>query len=183
MEVRGARGDAQPAVLAPLPGDLRRHGFVPTYLVASEIVEDDYACELLAGLLKRGTAEVGTHLHPWTTPPYVDRPGLRYNDEIHAYPSQLPADLLDEKTGTLTQTEAALGVSPKVFRAGRFGFDASCATILRARGYELDSSVTPYVRGDPAPASTAWAGRTSRDSRPTRSAYSTAGSQSFSSCP
>jgi len=121
-----------------------RHGVAPTYLVASEIAEDERAHDLLGAWVARGAAEVGAHLHPWTTPPYEDRPGLRYNDPVHAFPSQLPDDLLLEKTTMLTtQIEGAFGRRPTSYRAGRFGFDRRLARHLADAGYRVDSSVTP----------------------------------------
>jgi hypothetical protein len=129
-----------------------RHGVAPTYLVASEIVEDERARELLGGWAARGAAEIGAHLHPWTTPPYRDRPGLRYNDPAHAFPCQLPDDLLQAKTAALTeQIAAAFGRRPTSYRAGRFGFDRRLARYLADEGYTVDSSVTPLWdwRGTP----------------------------------
>jgi hypothetical protein len=120
------------------------HGVAPTYLVTSEIAEDERARDLLGGWAARGAAEIGAHLHPWTTPPYADRPGLRYNDLVHAFPSQLPDELLLEKTTTLTgQIKAAFGSRPTSYRAGRFGFDRRLARYLADAGYAVDSSVTP----------------------------------------
>jgi hypothetical protein len=121
-----------------------RHGVAPTYLVASEVVEDDRARDLLGAWAARGAAEVGAHLHPWTTPPYAERPGLRYNDPVHAFPSQLPDDLLLQKTNALTdQIGQAFGRRPTSYRAGRFGFDRRLARYLADAGYRVDSSVTP----------------------------------------
>jgi len=120
------------------------HGVPPTYLVATEIVEDGRARDLLSGWTRRGAAEVGAHLHPWTTPPFADRPGLRFNDPAHAFPSQLPDDLLHEKTAVLTDhITAAFGARPTSYRAGRFGLDVRGAKHLADEGYVVDSSVTP----------------------------------------
>ena len=130
----------------PFMGLCERHGALPTYLVTSEIVEDDTACECLRTWSSEGGAEVGAHLHPWTTPPFVDRPGLRRNDHAHAFPSELPDDLLRAKLITLTdQIEERIGLRPTSYRAGRFGFDARCARVLEELGYVVDSSVTPLV--------------------------------------
>jgi hypothetical protein len=127
------------------------YGIVPTYLLTSEIVEDGLARDLLAAWAKRDAAHVGAHLHPWTTPPYRDQPGLRFNDEVHAYPSQLPPDLLLAKLRTLTeQLTAAFGIPPTSYRAGRFGFDSGCARALHECGYLVDTSVTPYVSWKPS---------------------------------
>ncbi|MGO8682998.1 MAG: hypothetical protein ACLQUT_00215 [Thermoleophilia bacterium] len=131
---------------APFQDLCERHGVTPTYLVATEIVADDLARELLRSWWKRGVAEIGAHLHPWTTPPFADRPGLRFNDSVHMFPSQLPDDLLCEKLSMLTaQIDAAVGVQPTSYRAGRFGFDLRAATFLAGAGYRVDSSVTPLT--------------------------------------
>lgn len=123
-----------------------RHGVVPTYLLASEIVDADRARDLLAGWQSRGVAEIGAHLHPWTTPPFADAPGLRFNDRLHAFPSELPDDLLREKVATLTgQIRDAFGFLPTALRAGRFGIDGRLAKYLADAGFAVDSSVTPCV--------------------------------------
>jgi hypothetical protein len=123
-----------------------RHGVRPTYLITSEIANDERAAGLLSSWAAAGDVEVGAHLHPWTTPPFVDRPGLRFNDPAHAFPHELPGDLLDAKLDVLTaEIDEAIGRRPTSFRAGRFGFDHRCALALLRLGYEVDSSVTPGV--------------------------------------
>jgi hypothetical protein len=132
------------AYWAPFQDLCERHGVTPTYLLTTEIIQDERARELLTEWSRRGAAELGTHLHPWTTPPFVDRPGLRHNDAIHAFPSQLPTDLLREKVSVLTeQFVAAFGRIPTSHRAGRFGFDARLAAFLAEEGCIVDSSVSP----------------------------------------
>lgn len=127
-----------------------KHGVKPTYLITSEIAADARAQKLLRAWIVRESAEVGTHLHPWTTPPFVDQPGLRFNDAQHAFISELPQELVARKLDSLTrEIEDAIGVRPVSFRAGRFGFDARVARELSRLGYTVDSSVTPL---------TAWSG-------------------------
>lgn len=123
-----------------------KHGIVPTYLITSEIAADPEAQRLLRGWVASKRAEVGAHLHAWTTPPYVDEPGFRLNDPAHAFLSEMPDHLVWEKLTTLTtEIEKGLGARPTSFRAGRFGFDARCADALAALGYIVDSSVTPLT--------------------------------------
>jgi hypothetical protein len=123
-----------------------RYGILPTYLITSEIATDPKAVGFLRPLVEADKAEVGAHLHPWTTPPYGNQPGLGFNDPVHAFPSELPPDLLYDKLETLTgQVANALGRRPTSFRAGRFGFDSVCAGMLKQLGYIVDSSVTPLV--------------------------------------
>jgi hypothetical protein len=139
----------------------RRHAVPPTYLITSEIAEDPAAGAFLRALAAAGDAEVGAHLHPWTTPPFVEEPGLRQNDREHAYPCHLEPELLLAKLETLTvQVARAAGGRPTSYRAGRFGLDAVGAYILAGLGYEVDSSVTPFVSW------TAHAGRPGRDGGP-----------------
>ena len=121
-----------------------RHGVTPTFLLTSEIMGDDRAREFLMAWEERDGCELGTHLHPWTTPPFADRPGFRRNDTVHAFPSQLPDDLHQEKLHNLTeQFVAAFGRRPTAYRAGRFGFNTCAARALVGEGYAVDSSVTP----------------------------------------
>lgn len=124
----------------------RRHGARPTYLVTSEIAVDPRAVSFLRPTALADEAEIGAHLHPWTTPPYADAAGLRENDPRHVYPCDLGPDLLRAKLETLTaQVTVVAGVPPRSYRAGRFGVDAAGAGVLTELGYEVDSSVTPCV--------------------------------------
>ena len=123
-----------------------RYSIKPTYLVTSEICENSYASELFSGYLMAGRAEVGAHLHSWTTPPFLDTDGFRYNDNNHAFATELPLDILSEKIKNLTQQiERSTGRRPSSFRSGRYGFNDHVANILIRNSYIVDSSVTPYI--------------------------------------
>jgi hypothetical protein len=137
---------ANVAAWPPFQDLCRRHAVRPTYLITSEIAEDPAAAAFLRPLAAAGHVEVGAHLHPWTTPPFAEAPGLRRNDRDHAYPCHLEPDLLLAKLETLTaQVTRAAGARPTSYRAGRFGLDAVGARLLAGLGYEIDSSVTPFV--------------------------------------
>jgi hypothetical protein len=137
---------ANVAAWPPFQELCRRHEVRPTYLITSEIAEDPEAAAFLRPLAAAGEAEVGAHLHPWTTPPFAEASGLRQNDREHAYPCHLESDLLLAKLETLTaQVARVAGALPTSYRAGRFGLDAVGARILAGLGYEVDSSVTPFV--------------------------------------
>lgn len=125
----------------------RNHGFKPTYLITSEMADDAAAQSLLRRWARSGEAEVGAHLHPWTTPPFLDQPGLSYNDVAHAFISELPNDLVRAKLEHLTeQIQEKIGARPTSFRAGRYGLNSSAAAILRELDYVVDSSVTPLTK-------------------------------------
>jgi len=118
----------------------------PTYLVTSEICDDRFAVKLLTEYWGSGRAEIGSHLHIWSTPPFEDLDGFRYNDLYHGYANELPETMLKEKIDYLThQFFSTFGFKPTSFRSGRFGFNETCANILMQNGYLVDSSITPYI--------------------------------------
>jgi len=124
----------------------QRFGINPTYLVTSEVCNDSYARKLFSGYIEKESAEIGAHLHSWTTQPFLDQDGYRENDSNHAFASELPYDLLVKKLSVLTgQIESAFGRKPTSFRSGRYGFNNDVAKALVENGYLADSSVTPFV--------------------------------------
>ncbi len=123
-----------------------RYHIKPTYMVTSEICEDPFAQELFRDYQVTGKAEIGAHLHSWTTPPYRDRDGLRLNDRNHTFAHELPDLLLNEKIKILTeQIEKAFGKRPLSFRSGRYGFNSHVAKALVSNNYIVDSSITPMI--------------------------------------
>jgi hypothetical protein len=127
--------------------DLCERFFIrPTYLVTSEVCEDNFAKEIFSEYLLKDKAEIGAHLHPWTTPPFQNKDGYRYNDTNHAFAYEFPEVLLVEKIKNLTdQIETSFGKRPLSFRSGRYGFNEDLARILADNSYLIDSSVTPYT--------------------------------------
>lgn len=118
----------------------------PTYLVTSEVCNDVFAKKLFKDYQSHGLAEIGAHLHSWTTPPFLDRKGFRHNDSIHPFASELPEDILNEKIRYITdQIETSFGQRPFSFRSGRFGFNDKVARVLIQNSYIVDSSITPYT--------------------------------------
>ena len=157
------------------------HGVPPTYLVATEIIEDGRARDLLSGWAQRGAAEVGAHLHPWTTPPFADRPGLRFNDPAHAFPSQLPDDLLREKTAVLTEhITAAFGTRPTSYRAGRFGSTSAVRSTWPTRATSSTRRSRLSGPGAVTPVLAATAGRTFAGTRRERSVSMAPAAPAFS---
>ena len=118
----------------------------PTYLVTSEVCEDKYARKIFTEYVSGEKAEIGAHLHTWTTAPFLDSDGYRENDPNHAFATELPRNLLAEKIKNLTiQIEKSFGKRPLSFRSGRYGFDRNLAEVLTENSYLVDSSVTPFV--------------------------------------
>jgi hypothetical protein len=123
-----------------------KYDIKPTYLITSEVCDDEYAKRIFSEYISQGKAEVGAHLHAWTTPPFMDNEGYRFNDENHPFANELPESLIIEKVRYLTsQIEASFGKRPVSFRSGRYGFNGNIARILSENSYIVDSSVTPYT--------------------------------------
>ncbi len=118
----------------------------PTYLITSEVCEDSFARDIFSEYIENDEAEIGAHLHSWTTPPFLNKDGYRYNDRHHAFANELPEDLLLNKLRYLTdQIGTAFGKRPTSFRSGRYGFNEMIARALILNEYLVDSSITPYI--------------------------------------
>lgn len=120
-----------------------RYGFPPTYLCTYEVTAAEHFDEVLLPLSKTGRAEIGAHLHPWTSPPFS---GWDKRGTTPAYPSELPPGLFARKLECLTELlRTRLGRSPQSYRAGRWGLSAAHIPVLLQLGYIVDCSVTPLM--------------------------------------
>lgn len=116
-----------------------RYGVIPTYMVDHPVAAQDAGRAPLRELLQGGLCDIGAQLHPWVTPPFSE-----YVSSRNSYPGNLPAALEFAKIRTLTaEIETAFGLSPGIFRAGRYGVGANTGKMLRHLGYLADSSVVP----------------------------------------
>jgi hypothetical protein len=112
-------------------------GIVPVYLIDFPVANDARCAEILKGAVSAGRAEVGVQLHPWVSPPYSEEIG-----EHNSFAGNLPADLERAKFRKLRDTiEAAFGVPPRIYRAGRYGIGPATAGILAETGIAFDTSV------------------------------------------
>jgi hypothetical protein len=129
---------AELRTLAPF---LERLGVRPTYFTAYQVAIHPQAVDTLREACAGGRGEIGAHLHPWNTPP-LDEPFVPRNSML----SNLPVALQRAKLARLTALlEDAFGVTPRSFRAGRYGFGRETIGALLAGGYHVDSSVSPYM--------------------------------------
>jgi hypothetical protein len=114
-------------------------GVRPSYLVTWEMATRPQSQDILKELAAGGRCEIGTHLHPWSSPPF------RAEDKKnHTYPHNLPPALLERQLRELTDTIAEnFGKRPTTYRAGRNGFDGRTLPVLEALGYTVDTSVDP----------------------------------------
>jgi len=109
----------------------------PVYLVDWPIATSQMAVDILRKAVKSGKAEIGIQLHPWVNPPKEEEINLR-----NSFAGNLDPDLERRKFERLRkQIEDRFGVSPMIYRAGRYGLGPNTSAILKDGGIAIDSSV------------------------------------------
>jgi hypothetical protein len=94
----------------------------------------------LKELMVAGRCEIGTHLHPWVSPPYEEQVNAH-----NSYTGNLPARLEFEKLQRLTEAiKVNFERQPTVFKAGRYGLGTGTANALVRLGYKIDASIVPH---------------------------------------
>ena len=116
-----------------------RYGAVPLYLVDYPVATQDTGRGPLREYLSAGLCEIGTQLHPWVTPPFVENVSVR-----NTFSGNLPEVLEREKLHVLTRVlEDSFGIPPRIYRAGRYGAGPMTAVFLKELSYLADTSVMP----------------------------------------
>jgi hypothetical protein len=127
--------------LPRLAGFLERLGVRPTFFTTYHVATDRGAAAVLREVAGTARGELAAHLHPWNTPP-LSEPFAPRNSML----KNLPAELQLAKLQSLTEAlEAAFGMRPTAFRAGRYGLGRDTVAALLRCGYQVDSSVVPFV--------------------------------------
>jgi hypothetical protein len=121
-----------------------RYGLKPTYLVNYEMSQDGFMVEFGRDVIRRGVGEIGSHPHPWDSPP--KHPLTENDQKYHPFMIEYPESVAREKLAVLTdQLEEGFQVKMVSHRAGRWAFNSAYARLLMERGYRVDCSVTPHV--------------------------------------
>ena len=114
-------------------------GFKPVYFIDYAIVQDDDAVAFLKAVAEAKTATVGVHLHPWINPPFQEKVNVH-----NSFAGNLPAELEEEKLVTLRDAiRDRVGVTPTIYRAGRYGIGPHTTALLIKHGFVVDSSIRP----------------------------------------
>jgi len=117
------------------------YGIRPTYLISYPVAKDPRAASVLRDIVERGRCEVGTHCHPWNTPPFEETINKK-----NSMLCNLPAELQFRKLQVMHDAiRESIGITPVSFRAGRWGFGREVGWNIVRLGYRVDSSVTPFV--------------------------------------
>lgn len=118
-----------------------KNGVRPTYLVDFPVLENERAVAYLKQLQQSGLCDLGCQMHPWVTPPFEEE----VND-FNSFLSNLSGDLQRAKVHELKHRfEKEFGISPKVFRAGRYGISRETASIISNAGFQIDTSIMPHT--------------------------------------
>ncbi len=124
-------------------------GVRPVYVIDHPIATQAAAFEPLRAIQASGRCEIGAHLHPWVSPPFEEEVNAR-----NSYPGNLPRELERAKLASLVAAiETNLGVRPRSYKAGRYGFGPHTAEILAELGFACDLSFCPAfdLRADGGP--------------------------------
>lgn len=118
-----------------------RYDVKPTYLLTYPVATDDKSVSLLRGIMERGGCEIGTHCHPWNTPPFEETTGPK-----NSMLCNLPSELQYKKIKNLHEIiKSNFEIKPVSFRCGRWGLNEHVIQNLSKLGYKIDTSVTPYT--------------------------------------
>ena len=112
-------------------------GVRPLYYVDTPVVDSDEGAAIFSELLADGSADVGVHLHPWVTPPFVEEVCAR-----NSYAGNLPENVERAKLRHIRDRIAQrIGHRPIAYRAGRYGLGPNTHRLLIEEGFQCDSSV------------------------------------------
>ncbi|UUL83688.1 polysaccharide deacetylase family protein [Sphingomonas qomolangmaensis] len=114
-----------------------RRGVPLTYLVDHPVATTSSSIAVLRGLMDDGVTTIGTHLHPWVTPPFDEIVSPQTSFAGNLAPA-LEAAKLDAIGEAII---AAFGVAPQIYRAGRYGLGPHSLALLAERGYRIDTSM------------------------------------------
>jgi hypothetical protein len=121
----------------------------PVYVIDYPIASQHESSSVLRTISAANRCEIGAHLHPWVNPPFDEEVTRR-----NSYPGNLPRDLEKKKLGELVRAiETNLGVRPRSYKAGRYGFGPNTSSILTELEFEIDLSPCPAfdLSGDGGP--------------------------------
>ena len=123
--------------LAPLTDEL---GFPLTLFCAWTVFASARARAALEKMRDHHGAEIGAHLHHWSTPPLADDAGPGEPARTHL----LPRELLRRRLRTLLEAGRDFQGAPLTsFRMGRWDLKAEVRPLLAEEGILVDSSVCP----------------------------------------
>jgi hypothetical protein len=120
---------------------LDRYNINPTYVIDYPVATSPISAPVIRMLYESGRCAVGAHLHPWVNPPYYEK-----LTPANSFASNLGYELERAKLAALTDAvDKLVGVRPRIYKAGRYGFGPSTVRVLHELDYAIDVSVNPYM--------------------------------------
>ncbi len=114
-------------------------GVVPVGVMSYPVVANETSASILREFVTSGRLQPGAHLHPWVCPPFEE-----VVSGPLSFPGNLPPELEERKLRELgAAIEAAVGVAPRVYQAGRYGIGRNSYALLEKAGYLVDMSCSP----------------------------------------
>ncbi len=122
-----------------------KYRYKPTYLTNYEMAMSRQFQEFARPCVKDGTAEIGMHLHAWSTPPDFELPKL-VNPNNAPYLIEYPDEMMEKKISVMTDILKDIFQCEIVtHRSGRWALDDRYIRLLQKYGYAFDCSVTPGI--------------------------------------
>lgn len=119
----------------------RMPGVRLTLLVTQSVLDDGASLREIERLKRDFDCEIGAHLHPEDTPPFLEREAVRRETSL----LRLPPEVRAEKLRSLVAAISTHFPRPISYRAGRWQHSPEDVGMLREAGIGVESSVTPYV--------------------------------------
>ena len=136
---RRATGVTSVKALRQVQPLFERYNVRPTFVLDYPVSTIPEGYEVIRDLYQSGFCEVGAHLQPWDTPPFVEELTDR-----NSYAGNLAPEVEREKLRRLTAAIVRnIGTQPRVYKAGRYGVGSATPSLLAELGYEIDASVLP----------------------------------------
>ncbi len=117
-------------------------GVKTTYFANHAALADPESRGILLDLAGRSGVEIGMHIHPWNTPPFVEGKSDRARE---SFLHNLPENLIRAKLESVWELFSRHGLRPTSFRGGRYSSGGIIHEFLRDRGFLADSSVVPFT--------------------------------------
>lgn len=113
------------------------YGIKPCYVVDYPIASQADGYAPLKQFLDNNQCEIGAHLHPWVSPPYVEDITIS-----NMYPGNLGYDVEKQKLQQLqNQIEQSFAIKTEIYKAGRYGVGEHTAKIMQELGFTIDLSI------------------------------------------
>ena len=116
-------------------------GVAPTYVIDFPVATQPLGYEAISTWARDGRCQIGAHLHPWVTPPFDEAVNGPNSFMCNLPPALQRAKLRELCQAIVTNT----GVSPRAFKAGRYGISADGVASFGELGLVVDVSVNPCM--------------------------------------